>query len=568
MNLLPKPQKIELFDGQVKSKKFKIKNSCSDPRIEKALNCFKTDDDGIMLTLKISGEGGERYTLKISPDEIIIVGGSEAGVFYAIQTLKQILENEEVPCLYIEDCPDMNYRGFYHDVTRGKIPKLSTIKKLIDTLAYYKINSLQLYIEHVFPFKETVNIIKKTGCLSHDEIKEIDDYCYENFIEFIPSIACFGHLYELLQQDKYKHLQCAERYKEDQLVWYERMNHHTIDPINDESIEIIKSMIDQYMPLFRSNKFNICCDETFDLKNGKYRDRDTGRLYVDFVKKIVDHVRNCGKQPMMWGDIVLQYPEVIDELPDDLIFLNWDYKKNPQEDKFKMLADSGKTQIVCPGTVTWSRLVECVDIANSNIINDLEYGYKYNADGMLNTNWGDYGNPCSLEMSMHGLVLGAAKAWNRKTYVNEDFENGICALMYKNSDAIKYITILDNVSKILDWTNMSKYYSNMINENKFDVTKPTEDDIIYCVENCKLIDRKLSSEKWERDEFRIEMLSAAKGLMIMAKFYARLSEYKIDVDCNLEDWLMDYRKNWLKSNKESELDKIEEMFRTLEEKLM
>ena len=57
---------------------------------------------------------------------------------------------EQVPCLHIKDKPDFKYRGFYQDVTRGKIPTVDTIKKLIDTMAYYKLNSLQLYVEHVF----------------------------------------------------------------------------------------------------------------------------------------------------------------------------------------------------------------------------------------------------------------------------------------------------------------------------------------------------------------------------------------------------------------------------------
>ena len=43
------------------------------------------------------------------------------------------------------------------------------------------------------------------------------------------------------------------------------MGHHTIDVSNEESIALVGSLIEQYVPLFRSEKFNICCDETFDL---------------------------------------------------------------------------------------------------------------------------------------------------------------------------------------------------------------------------------------------------------------------------------------------------------------
>ena len=61
------------------------------------------------------------------------------------------------------------------------------------------------------------------------------------------------------------------------------MKHHTIDPLNSESFEVIKSLIDQYAPNFESEYFNICCDETFDLKKYQEQGKDVGKIYVDFV---------------------------------------------------------------------------------------------------------------------------------------------------------------------------------------------------------------------------------------------------------------------------------------------
>ena len=279
MYLLPKPQKMELKSGFLQNKTFFVKSSCQDPRIEKALLKLPCGKEGTLLEIVDRCCDGEGYELEIEENKITLIGNSPAGIFYGIQTLRQLLDNENVPCLTITDYPGFLYRGFYHDVTRGKIPTLDTLKALIDQMAYYKMNSLQLYVEHSFPFKE-FDDVEKNGYLTPEEIVALDDYCYENFIEFIPSIATFGHLYELLQQDKFKDLQELENFTEDQLYWYQRMAHHTIDPTDPRSIEIIKSMIDQYIPLFRTNKFNICCDETFDLTVGKHKDQDTGRLYI------------------------------------------------------------------------------------------------------------------------------------------------------------------------------------------------------------------------------------------------------------------------------------------------
>ena len=109
----------------------------------------------------------------------------------------------------------MEYRGFYHDTTRGKVPKVETLKMLIDQMAYYKLNSLQLYVEHTFDFKEYATTKERTGYFTAEEIKELDDYCYENFIDFIPSLSCFGHLQELLEIPEYKHLCVLENHEQE-----------------------------------------------------------------------------------------------------------------------------------------------------------------------------------------------------------------------------------------------------------------------------------------------------------------------------------------------------------------
>ena len=70
-------------------------------------------------------------------------------------------------------------RGFYHDVTRGRVPKLSFLKKMADRMAYYKMNQLQLYIEHTFLFRDFSEIWRDDTPLTAEEIMELDHYCLE-----------------------------------------------------------------------------------------------------------------------------------------------------------------------------------------------------------------------------------------------------------------------------------------------------------------------------------------------------------------------------------------------------
>ena len=153
------------------------------------------------IILRHDEEDSEEYRIFVEKDRIILEGRSASALFWAIQTLLQIisLNGQEIPCLQITDFPDFRHRGFYHDVTRGKVPKLSTLKSLIEKLAYYKINELQLYVEHSFAFRNIPELWGGRDPLTSEEILELDHYSKRFHIDLIPSLASFGHLYELLR---------------------------------------------------------------------------------------------------------------------------------------------------------------------------------------------------------------------------------------------------------------------------------------------------------------------------------------------------------------------------------
>lgn len=401
--LLPKPVFCRKNEGSFNFLSPEFIYGGKDSRISGAVSRlyedFAAENKAGKLTVEHGDGQSEEYSLVIEKNGIKITAGSAAGAFYGIQTLKQLLiQGSELPCLEIHDCPRLSYRGFYHDVTRGRIPKLETLKKLADELALYKINSLQLYVEHSFDFKEYKEINAGQEPLTPDEITELDRYCRERFIDLVPSLSCFGHLYALLQSDKYKHLCELEDYIPQQHLWAERMAHHTIDVSNPESLELIKSLIDQYLPLFSSKYFNICCDETFDLGKGRNKGGDEGKLYTGFVSKLIEHVESKGKTVMLWGDIVLKHAELLPEISEKAVLLNWDYRKNPPLGQIKCFERAGRRQIVCPGIGGWSRLSECVTVSESNIRKMAVFAVLCGADGLLNTNWGDYGHLCDPQM--------------------------------------------------------------------------------------------------------------------------------------------------------------------------
>ncbi len=529
----------------------------TDPRVIRAAERLCKASAGTPVTVAHANRDSEGYRLTVKPDGIEIFGESAAGAFYALATLKMLSKTSDgkLACCEINDSPDMSYRGFYQDTTRGRIPKLETLKKLADTMADYKMNSLQLYVEHSYEFREYAFCREELGYLTRAEIMELDEYCKERFIELIPSMASFGHLYHLLQSEQYKHLCELSDYQPKTHYYKERMLHHTINPLLDESFALITSLLDQHMSAFTSNKFNICCDETFDLGRDVNKDHDKGELYVGFVKKLIAYLESKGKTVMMWGDIVLQHPEKISELSDQVVFLNWFYDENPKEARFEALKDCA--QIVCPGTSTWKGFHERVDIEEPNILKLTALGQKYGAQGILNTNWGDLGNPASIDMAMYGLILGAAAGWDTQTRAAEDFKQQIATYHYGCTEAMEILTDLSNLCKYACWLTYHWGWKKYEND--------TEESFAAAQQACQTLIERIKAADFADPEMKKEFLIAAEGDSLLITWNAAKVGFCVPNKVDFEAWLKQYAQNWLEDSKQGELDEILHMFRQMQE---
>lgn len=528
----------------------------TDERVIKAAERISASTDGTPVAISHAGKTGEGYTINIAENGVTITGESGAGAFYALSTLKMLINqtNGKVECCSISDRPDTPYRGFYQDTTRGRVATLDTLKQLADTMADYKMNSLQLYVEHSYEFKEYECYREKLGYLTPAEIREFDAYCKERFIELIPSLATFGHLYHLLQQDKYKHLCELKDYEPTQHYWIERMLHHTINPLLDESFELVTSLIDQHIEAFTSEYFNICCDETFDLGNDVNKGQDKDALYVDYVLKLVKYLESKGKKTMMWGDRAVVRSGRLDEFPDSVIFLNWGYAKNPDNPMIAELKD--RKQCVCPGTSSWLGFCERVDIEESNISLLAKAGYENNALGILNTNWGDLGNPASINMAMYGLILGAALGWDKNTTPNSEFRKAVSSYHYGNIDAVDMLATLGEACEQSDWL-IYHYNSRIYLDQTLEAFQKAQD---ICT---KLIAR-LEKEEFINDDIKNDFIIAAKGHSLLIKWSAYQYGRDVQSDVDFDSWIEDYKENWLKTCKVGELEEVLAEFRRMQ----
>ena len=539
-----------------------------DSRVKALCERLPKGDSKVVFEL---GNGDSEAYKIVFDDEIKIIADSARGAFYAVQTLRQIAKNGYCDMLEIEDEPDFPNRGFYYDITRGRVPTLERLKALVDDMAFFKLNQLQLYVEHTFPFKEYDGIYQKFDYMTPEETMELDKYCQENFIELVPSLSCFGHLYELLQSDKYKQFCELENYEPKTIYWAERMAHHTIDVSNPQSIEIIKSLIDQYSPLFTSNKFNICCDETFDLGNGKNKGKDKGRLYVDFVKQVIAHVKSKGKVAMMWGDVINQHPELLCEFDDDVIFMSWGYSANEKPDMVYKFRDAKKPQYVCPGVSNWTSLIELPHAGVPNITKMTQYGYESGAIGVLNTCWGDYGQISPIYACMYGMIFGAARSW-RATSECPSFDKAVDLLYYGYDGAADIIKKLAKAQRCCYWYCLLARYSNekFGNEAMRIWYEPEPDEFNAAFSEVEELIPYLMGTTWENEKVRKALYVVAEGIGLMiAMLMSCKTGEKLGVSLkDAEDWLARYKEIYLEESKMGELKEVILTFYALAQKYL
>ena len=111
--------------------------------------------------------------------DAIEISACEAGAFYAIQSLRQLVKENGalLPRFEIDDEPEFAYRGLYQDISRGRVPTLEKLKSIADVISYFKINSLQLYVEDAFAFREFDGIVtqmEKMQNLDFDKDENVD----------------------------------------------------------------------------------------------------------------------------------------------------------------------------------------------------------------------------------------------------------------------------------------------------------------------------------------------------------------------------------------------------------
>jgi hypothetical protein len=166
---------------------------------------------GDLDPLPVSGEktgpdSRESYKIRVTTNDVRITAPSSAGLFYGVQTLRQIIEGYGdkaiIPEVEIEDWPSLVYRGFMMDMSHSQLPKIDEIKQQIDFLSRWKANQYFFYSEASIEL-EGYPLLMANARYTKEQVKEVIEYAKARHIDVIPNLELYGHLHDLFRLEHY-----------------------------------------------------------------------------------------------------------------------------------------------------------------------------------------------------------------------------------------------------------------------------------------------------------------------------------------------------------------------------
>ncbi len=295
------------------------------------------DEPSVKVTyVKRGMDSPESYCMKVTPRGISVKASSEAGVFYARQTLLQMTGNnriKEIECCEICDSPRFPYRGMHFDVSRH-FRSVDFLKKQIDAMAAFKMNRMHLHLTDAAGWRLQIDAYPRLcsfaawrpqetwkewwagdrhyaeegsagaygGYYTKDDIREIVEYAAERHIEVIPEIEMPGHSEEVTAA--YPELSCSGLpYTQGEFCVGKEATFEFIETVLDEVMEMFPS---EYIHIggdeAGKEHWKTCPDCLARMKSEGLADADELQSYM--IKRVGEYVRSKGRRIVGWDEIL------------------------------------------------------------------------------------------------------------------------------------------------------------------------------------------------------------------------------------------------------------------------
>ncbi|GGA03597.1 glycoside hydrolase family 20 protein [Dyella caseinilytica] len=344
ISIIPEPQHMEAGEGSYKLDANTGIDAPDDARAREIVSFLRdairnqtgirlsesVHAHGIALAIDPSVIGDEAYRLSVTSRGVIIQASTDKGLFWGVQTLRQLLPLEHgssvaIPAVQIQDAPAFAYRGFMLDVGRHFYP-VSFIKKQLDLLSYYKINIFHWHLTEDQGWRLQINRYPKLtgvgawrteadgsrygGFYTQAEARDVVEYARQRNITVIPEIEMPGHSVAALAS--YPELSCTKQSIPVATTWGVLKD---IDCVGDpNTFTFLEHVLEEVMTIFPSQLVHIGGDET---PKDRWKDcascqalmhaqglKDEEGLQSYFIRQIQSYLASKGKTLVGWDEIL------------------------------------------------------------------------------------------------------------------------------------------------------------------------------------------------------------------------------------------------------------------------
>ena len=381
----------------------------------------------------------EAYSLRIGPGGGEIRARSSAGLFYAVQTLRQLVQGSgpsaSLPEVEIRDWPAFAYRGTMVDMSHGAQPTVAEIERQIDLLARFKANQYYFYSEASIEL-DGYPLLNPEGRFTKAQVREIVGYGRARHVDVVPFLELYGHLHDLLRVEHYSRLGAFPHAGE-------------VDPSNPEVMTVIADWAAQLADLFPSPFVHVGFDETWQIERvAKARGGVApARLFTKQLTDVTVVFQGHGKTVMAWADVVVKYPGILAELPKGLVPVAWDYDAQPDVRRWiDPLAAARLPHFVQTGVDNWNSVAVNFDKTFANIDNFVEAGRASGALGVINSVWLD-SSFSPLRLSWPAFAYGTIVPWQSRAPERARFFSDYAALTTPPAAAADVAAALDSLNR-------------------------------------------------------------------------------------------------------------------------
>lgn len=298
----------------------------------------ESEDASIFLSVSDEIKNDEGYRLISRDGRIYIYGKLDNGIFYGLQTLKQLLlqGNGVIPDMYIEDEPLYKYRGFMLDSGRY-FWTVKEVKRFIDLIALHKINVFHWHLTEDQGWRIEIkkyplltekgskrshtnfNLFKsESGFYTQEQIKEIVKYCHDRFIKVVPEFDIPGHTVSAIAC--YPELACFPRKLPVATHW--GVKHDILCAGKEESFTFVFNVLDEIIELFPDKLIHIGGDEAFKMRwkicpkcherMKKENIKDEEQLQFWFMSQVNRYLKDKGCTSVMWNYDGVESTDLLD----------------------------------------------------------------------------------------------------------------------------------------------------------------------------------------------------------------------------------------------------------------